>query len=158
MAATRREWMSEAFPGQLGITISDQGTTTTVSLRGEWDLGEEAAIRRSLSGVLERSPERVILDLTGLGFIDSTGVHGVIELHQSSERQSVRLLIVPGSRAVQRVFELVGLSNVLPFLPARQAAEPRDPAAHPPGASGSGGSLSRLPTAPAVERSGGRRR
>ena len=158
MAAIRREYMAEVFPGPLAMTISDQGTATTISLRGEWDMAAQPATRRAFSGVLERSPECVILDLTRVSFIDSTGVHGVIELQKRSERQNVRLVIVPGPPAVQRVFELVGLTKVLRFLPSRQVSEPPDPVAHPPGATGSGGSLSPPPTAPAAERFGGRRR
>jgi anti-anti-sigma factor len=73
MAATRRQDMPEEVPGQLGIAISAQGTTMTISLRGEWDLAQEPALRGLVNDVLERAPECVMLDLSGLSFIDSTG-------------------------------------------------------------------------------------
>jgi anti-anti-sigma factor len=69
--------------------------------------------------LIERSPECVVLDLSRLSFIDSTGVHAVTELHKRAEQQRARVVIVPGPRAVQRIFELVGLTEVLPFLPGQ---------------------------------------
>jgi len=62
-----------------------------------------------------------VLDLSALSFIDSTGIHGVIELHRRSLAQNVRLLIVPGVPTVQRPFELLGLTATLPFLAATTA-------------------------------------
>ena len=115
MAAIKHEGMPEAIPGQLGISVGKQGTTTTISLRGEWDLAHKSAMREAVTEVFAGSPEYVVLDLAGLSFIDSTGVHGVIELHRRSQQQGARLVIVPGPRAVQRIFELLGLTEDLPF-------------------------------------------
>jgi anti-anti-sigma factor len=131
--------MPEAFPGELGITASEQGTTTTISLRGEWDLAHEPAIRRVINDVLERSPECVVLDLARLSFIDSTGVHAVIGLHKRAEHQGARVVIVPGPRAVQRIFELVGLTEVLPFLPGEDEIQTARRRRSHPGAVGSDG-------------------
>jgi anti-sigma B factor antagonist len=159
VAATRREHVGEGFPGSLTITVAEQGTTTTISLQGEWDLAQQRAMRTAISDVLERSPECVVLDLSCLEFIDSTGLQGVIELHQRSVQQQARLVIVPGSGQVQRAFELVGLSERLPFLfDERGLGAARSRSAGSAGAAGSGGSLSPPPATPAARSSRGRRR
>jgi anti-sigma B factor antagonist len=101
---------------RLRVGVSEQGTTTTISLVGEWDLAQQPAMRRTIVNVLARLPECVVLDLSGLDFIDSAGIHGVLELHRRSEQQQARLVIVPGGPQVQRSFELVGLAEILPFL------------------------------------------
>lgn len=59
-----------------------------------------------------------MLDLSQLTFIDSSGIHVVLELQKRSTHQMIRLVIVPGPRAVQRPFEILGLADVLPFLAA----------------------------------------
>jgi anti-anti-sigma factor len=123
--------MPEEVPAQLGIAISAQGTTMTISLRGEWDLAQKRTMRRVVNDVLERAPDCVVLDLSRLSFIDSTGVHGILELHKRSKDQHAHLVIVPGSRAVQRIFALTGLTEVLPFLPDQpgiEAGRPRSAA------------------------------
>jgi anti-anti-sigma factor len=132
MAATRQQDMPEEVLAQLGIAISAQGTTTTISLRGEWDLAQKPAMRSVINDVLERAPDCVVLDLSELSFIDSTGVHGVLELHKRSTQQHAHLVIVPGHRAVQRIFEITGLTEVLPFLPTQTDTKAGKPRSTPP--------------------------
>jgi anti-sigma B factor antagonist len=105
----------DALPAGLRIAVDEQGTTTTLLLEGEWGLAEQEASRRAVDGAFDRAPARVIVDLSGLTFIDSSGVHVLIEIVRRAARQSVQLVIVPGSRAVQRVFEVCQLIDRLPF-------------------------------------------
>jgi hypothetical protein len=93
-----------------------------------------------------------------LAFIDSSGIHVMIELSERAARQECRLLICPGPRAVQRVFELCGLTTRLPFVGdgAGPGQEPRDAAALLIGAAGSGGPSFSLPAASAAGRLTGR--
>ena len=84
--------------------------------RGEWDLAQEPATRKAIQTALERRPECVVLDLSQLSFIDSTGIHAVVELHTRAAQQNIHLVIIPGPRGVQRPFEICGLTDRLPFL------------------------------------------
>jgi anti-anti-sigma factor len=102
--------------GGLQIVVSEQGATTVIALEGEWDLAQQPATRDAVRKALERPPERLVLDLSRLSFIDSSGVHGVIDLSMRAARQGIGLAIIPGPRAVQRVFELCGLTERLPFI------------------------------------------
>jgi anti-anti-sigma factor len=65
---------------------------------------------------LARSPECVVLDLSQLTFIDSSAIHVILGLQKRCAQQNVRLVIAPGPRAVQRPFEVLGLTRALPFL------------------------------------------
>ena len=56
-----------------------------------------------------------MLDLSQLSFIDSSGVHVLINAHKRCAAQATHLVIIPGSRAVQRVFEICNLIESLPF-------------------------------------------
>jgi anti-anti-sigma factor len=150
--------MPEEVPAQLGIAISAQGTTTTISLWGEWDLAQKPAMRSVINDVLERAPDCVVLDLSGLSFTDSTGVHGILELRKRATQQQAHLVIVPGPRAVQRIFEITGLTEVLPFLPTQPGTKAEKLRSAPHRASGTGGALSPPPATPAAERLSGRRR
>jgi anti-sigma B factor antagonist len=102
-------------PGGLEIGVSEHGTTTTIALQGEWDIASAPATRDAIRKALDRYPECVVLDLSSLGFIDSGGLHVAVELQRRAARQNARLVILPGSRAVQRLFEICQLSEVLPF-------------------------------------------
>jgi anti-anti-sigma factor len=119
MAATELDHIAHAVPGPLEIVVREQGTTTTIALDGEWGLAEQDATRQAIRSALARSPECVVLDLSQLTFIDSSGIHVLLELQRRSTQQNIRLMIVPGPRAVQRLFEIVGLASALPSLTAR---------------------------------------
>jgi anti-sigma B factor antagonist len=116
MAATGQTDLPDVLASGLRIVVRVQGTTTTLAPEGEWDLAQKEAMLETIRAAFERHPECVVLDLSGLRFIDSSGVHVVIELRKRSMLQNARLVIVPGPRAVQRLFELCKLTEVLPFL------------------------------------------
>jgi anti-sigma B factor antagonist len=89
-------------------------------LAGELDADSVAALERAVEGDLAAQSNALTLDLSRLMFIDSTGMAAVVLVSRLCERDDRRLEIVPGSRAVQRLFEITGLIDVLPFRPAPQ--------------------------------------
>jgi len=118
MAVTELDQMAYPVPGQLELAVGEQGTTTTIALGGEWDLAAQHVTRQVIRSALARSPECVVLDLSQLTFIDSSAIHIMLNLQRRCAQQNVRLVIAPGGRAVQRPFEILGLTTVLPFLTA----------------------------------------
>jgi anti-sigma B factor antagonist len=101
--------------GTLAVrTAKDQGTCV-VSLRGELDLANVATAEAALNDALEAPEARVVVDLRGLEFIDSTGIALLVgALSQNGDR--ARLRFIPSeSPAVTRVLELTGLAERLPL-------------------------------------------
>ena len=105
----------EELPFDFRISASEQGTTSTIELEGEWDLAQQAASTDAIDHALDRRPACLVLDLSQLSFIDSSGVHVLINAHKRCAAQATHLVIIPGPRAVQRVFEICGLIERLPF-------------------------------------------
>jgi anti-anti-sigma factor len=102
--------------GGMRLEVIPQGTTSTIQLRGECDLAEQEKLRAAVREVFASGPEHLVLDLSGLSFIDSTGIRVVIEAYRRARDEGVRLKICPGAGQVARVFELCGLTSRLPFL------------------------------------------
>src|ERR1700733_13696892 len=100
----------------LRIGVSAVGATSTIGLEGAWDLAGESAASRAIAKTLERSPERLVLDLSRLAFMDSSGVQAAIQLSARSHAENFQLAIVPGPRAVQRVFDICHATEALPFV------------------------------------------
>ena|SRR5947209_8330066 len=117
MAAARLTGVPEGVPGEPRIVVADQGPTTTIEFEGEWDLGQWGATQDAVAQALQRRPACLVLDLSRLSFIDSSGIHALMQTHKRCAAQRTRLVIIPGPRAVQRVFEICGLSEILPFAP-----------------------------------------
>lgn len=87
--------------------------TRLVKLVGEFDLAARQIADDVFAGA--DGAKKIVLDLSDLEFIDSLGIHFVVTAHEQAKREGRTLTIVRGGPQVTRVFELVGLDDVLPF-------------------------------------------
>ena len=104
-----------------------------VSARGELDLASTPKFQRSLAGVLERALV-IIVDLRQLTFVDSTGLHAIIDADARARRTGHRLVFIRGSERIHRLFTLVGLTDQLKIVdltPGRAGADGGDLADFP---------------------------
>lgn len=77
-----------------------------VAVAGELDLQSAGLLEREVAELHARGHDRIVIDLRGIEFIDSTGLRVLIGLHKSAERQGRHLSLVEGPHSVQRIFEL----------------------------------------------------
>jgi anti-sigma B factor antagonist len=104
-------------PGALTVRSQRRSGTVVLELTGELDLATVDLARDALRELEAEQPERLVIDLSHLKFIDSVGIHLVLAAHQRLARGGVtKLEIRSGGRAVQRVFEVTRLDEVLPFV------------------------------------------
>lgn len=101
--------------GELRVHSERVGVVHTVSIVGELDLANANQLERELLRVEATDALTIILDLSGLTFMDSTGLRVVLRAHARSRADSNRLALLRGPTSVQRVFELCGVSELLPF-------------------------------------------
>jgi anti-anti-sigma factor len=95
MAATVSNPIPGDVPGRLRIVVSQEQAMVTIALTGEWDLGARMPVGEAIQGVMSLRPERVVLDLSRLSFIDSSGIHAAVGLHERAIRQNTQLEITP---------------------------------------------------------------
>ena len=62
---------------------------------------------------MSRSPRRLVLDLSGLTFIDSSALGAIIAVHEQSRQQGIEVIVIRGTGQVARVFELTGADRRL---------------------------------------------
>lgn len=105
-----------------GLEIDEliDGKRHTLVLGGELDIASAATLHGAIARVLATGTagSAITLDLSGLIFIDSTGLAEIILTGQLCDRDGYEFALVPGPRAVQRLFELTGLIDALPFVEA----------------------------------------
>jgi anti-sigma B factor antagonist len=100
--------------GMLAVRNEQQDGKTCVALRGELDLANASTAERELRTALETNRGQVVVDLSQLEFIDSTGIALIVSILSDPE-DAARLSFVPAaSTAVNRVLDLTGLSERLP--------------------------------------------
>ena len=117
-SSDEREGVRAAQVISLGVlTISSErdGNLHTVELEGELDLATAPDVEEELERVEATDAEAIILDLSGLTFIDSTGIRLVLATARRSRADSNRLTLLRGTAAVQRAFEISGVEALLSF-------------------------------------------
>ena len=98
------------------VSVERAGTTAIVRLAGELDIATAPELTEVLHG-LESSCNRVILDLTGLEFIDSTGLRLAVTEHGRASMDGFEFVITGAAGAVLKVLRLTGLDVKLPLAP-----------------------------------------
>jgi anti-anti-sigma factor len=112
------------------VEVQRRDDVAIVQSRGELDLVSVETLRAALDGI--KSAARLVLDLRGLSFIDSTGLHLLVALHQRAQRDGFQLTLLAPAAPLDRAIQLCGLDKALPFV------APVDAIDSEPGASTSG--------------------
>jgi anti-sigma B factor antagonist len=100
----------------LEVTTQDSGEQVTVSLKGELDLSSVGKVQAELQRVEADGPSLLILDLSNLSFLDSTGLRAVVTADERARENGRRFVIVRGPDAVQRVFSITRLEERLEMV------------------------------------------
>jgi anti-anti-sigma factor len=95
----------------IGVETRDGGIV--VRLGGELDLYNADKVRKALLDAAARAPERLVLDLTEVEFIDSTALGALIEARASLPERRGLLLAAP-AHETRRALQVSGLDRHLP--------------------------------------------
>lgn len=102
-------------PGRLRVSsVVDDGTISLL-LEGELDLAGAPQMESSLAAAEWDGPSRLVIDLSRLEFIDSTGLRLLLQADARAKERGCELVLRPGQQAVQRVFEVTGALAILRF-------------------------------------------
>jgi anti-sigma B factor antagonist len=86
-----------------------------VRLAGELDISTAPILERRLREALDGGGRRLVVDLRGLDFLDSTGLTLLVRWGRGAEQDGYDLALVRGGPRVHRLFELTGLDEVFAF-------------------------------------------
>ena len=84
-------------------------------LGGDLDMAARFQAEQALDQLLSEPVEQLVVDLGEVTFVDSTGMGLVLELDDRARTDGFKLRLLRGPDDVQRVFELAGVADVLPF-------------------------------------------
>jgi anti-sigma B factor antagonist len=93
--------------------VEPDGDVVHIRPSGELDLATAPLLAEPLTELSSNGHGRVVLDLAGLTFIDSSGMRAIIEAHHLAALHRVELEVLPGPPNVQRAFEVAGLAQML---------------------------------------------
>jgi anti-anti-sigma factor len=85
----------------------------TLVVAGELDLAVGASLRQALGVLVARASGPVYVDLTAVGFMDSTGVNALLQARRSGLRTGAVLRVVDASTPCRRVLDVCGVWDLL---------------------------------------------
>jgi len=113
---------SDGLPYEpFAVELQRNGDLVVVQPRGELDAATIPELRGALDAI--ENFARLVLDLRGLSFIDSTGLHLLVELHERAQNDRFELTLIAPEPPLDKAIRLCGLDGTLPFAPAAFAVD-----------------------------------
>jgi anti-sigma B factor antagonist len=103
------------------VNFSADGDIVVASLRGEIDLSNAGEIDEAIARRLTNDVLALVLDLTGVDYVDSAGIHVIYDLHERlrTRGQDLRVVIAPGAV----IAEALRLANVPQAIGSAESVE-----------------------------------
>jgi anti-sigma B factor antagonist len=98
---------------RLSLHTSLAGRKAVVALAGDLDLAGAATLERELAGLEDST---VVVDLRGLGFMDSSGLRALAVAALRAQGAGRRFALIPGAAQVMRVFDVTRMRERLDFV------------------------------------------
>jgi anti-sigma B factor antagonist len=98
--------------GEFQVTVSEQSGTPVLEARGEIDVASAPEFHASLADVIGQEPDIVIVDMSEVSFIDSTGLGVLVAAEKQMRDGGHELRLVVTRPQITRLLELTGLDKV----------------------------------------------
>jgi anti-sigma B factor antagonist len=93
------------------ISVRDDGDAVTMAVEGEVDVATAPALRDELYRLIDRGTKRIVVDLGGMDFIDSTGLGVFVGALKRSREGGGELELRSLKPAARKIFDITGLSS-----------------------------------------------
>ena len=103
-------------------TTPSQSPSNILPLKGEIDLHVSPSITASLNVMIAKRPERLVVDLSEVSYIDSAGLAALIGAMQKVEDYGGKFALAGLQETVRSIFEVSRLDQVFQIFPDANAA------------------------------------
>jgi anti-anti-sigma factor len=118
--------VSQQSPELFSIDVSQPSDGLYVlSLTGEMDIASAPELAVRLETLNSAESQHVIVDLSRLTFIDSSGINALVVAAKAIKAEGGEMTLVAPTPHTQRIFEIVHLSDVLSIEESLEAAVDR---------------------------------
>jgi anti-anti-sigma factor len=104
------------------MRVDRRGKTAILRLSGEFDIAVTNQVDACIKELARNSPDELVIDLSGVSFIDSTGLRALIRARARAPETGWSVKLVRGPERVHKVFELTGMDDAFEFVDASEVA------------------------------------
>ncbi len=101
------------MPSDFAVTTHITGRTVMLAVIGELDLVSCPSLEQAIDESARADVDQIVVDLRGLEFMDSTGLHLLVRAQNQAQESGRRFALVRGRDQVQRLFDLTGVTESL---------------------------------------------
>jgi anti-anti-sigma factor len=94
------------------LRARSEGDTSVLVLSGELDLATTDQLSRAVRDALRTGSRKLVLDLSGVRFIDSSGISALLNARNAAAQESATLQLGPLSRRVSEVLRYTGVDQL----------------------------------------------
>lgn len=102
--------------------VTWEGKIAVVAVAGDIDLHRSAALQQGLLGLLDEQPSKVVVDLSAVAYMDSSGVASLVKLLSRTRKLGVALILLAPSDKVKSIFEITRLNSVFTIVDTKEEA------------------------------------
>jgi anti-sigma B factor antagonist len=99
----------------LAIQVHLDASSTVIELEGDLDISTFRALEEELERAEAADPEKLVIDLSAVRFADSQGIACLIQAVERAGDRDLEIQFLRGPASIERVFEITGLADYLPF-------------------------------------------
>jgi len=111
--------------GDLSLQTTQVGQHTVIAADGEIDLVTAYRLENAAEDALDSGAHDLWIDLSDVEFIDSTGIHALLQVRSRAAALNRRLAVICPIGPIRRAFGLTGLDEALPLYTSRDEAHRR---------------------------------
>jgi anti-sigma B factor antagonist len=110
------ERLADDLAGPLDIRVTQDGERCVAQLIGELDVSTSEALRTQLLQLIEDGCRTLVLDMSELALIDSTGLGVLVGVMKRVLQHDGELLLRSPRRSARKVFDITGLDRVFTIV------------------------------------------
>jgi anti-sigma B factor antagonist len=113
----------------LNLIVDTRQPSTDVSvitLEGEIDVYTSIKLKQDITAILERGAKYVVLNLSKVEYLDSTGLGVLIGTLKKLRESGGNLVIVGPAMRIMRIFEITGLYKIFSIYPTEEEAADKE--------------------------------
>lgn len=104
------------------VSVQNMNGAVVVAPSGDVDLSCSRELQGHLRKAMEGKPQRLVVNLSKVPYMDSSGVATLVEAMQIARKQSTRLVLCAMQDKVRSIFEIARLDRVFTIVPDVEAA------------------------------------
>jgi anti-sigma B factor antagonist len=103
------------FEAAPALTIGERwdAGVAIVTVRGEIDISTVSILSEQLGHLAGKNPQRLVIDLTGVSFVDASGLGGFVRIIRKALPPGCPVVIRSPQRRVRQLFKITGLDSVI---------------------------------------------